>query len=150
MGTSMSFILADDDFKATWVSGDLERKGSLLASVIFAGMLVGGLVTGVVGDGLGRRPMLLCGLLINTISGFMAAMAPNLYVICLCRFGAGLGIGAILASLVALATEVAPPTKRGLFVTFVCSFWTVGTIYTALMALLQLGIFKLSWRIFMA
>lgn len=148
--TSMSFILADDDFKSTMLEGDLAGKGSLLASTIFAGMLVGGVLTGAYGDGLGRRPMLLFGLFLNTLSGFSAAMAPNFSTICICRFGSGVGIGAILASLVALATEISPPSKRGLFVTFVCSFWTVGTIYTAVIALLQLGIYKISWRIFLA
>jgi len=148
--TSMSFILADEGFTSEMLDGDVAGKGSILASTIFAGMLVGGLSTGAYGDGLGRRPMLLFGLLLNTISGFASALAPSFYVLCVCRVGAGVGIGAILSSLVTLATETSPRSRRGLFVTFVSSFWTVGTIFTAVMALLQLSIYKISWRFFLA
>ena len=109
-------------------------------------MLVGGIVSGSFCDRTGRRPTLLLGLGINSLAGLASALSPNVAALCLFRFLAGLGIGAILSSLITLATELSPPSRRGLFITFVASFWTLGSIYTALAALILMGTYGLNWR----
>lgn len=147
---SMNFILSNEQFKAEILDGDVAGKGSFLAGAIFAGMLIGGLVTGSFGDHVGRRPVLLLGLSMNTLSGFGAALAPGFGTFCLCRLGSGLGIGAILASLVTLAAESSPPSTRGLYVTVVSSFWTVGSISVAVMALVMFSVNDVLWRFFVA
>jgi len=103
---------------------------------------------------MGRRPTLLLGLGLNSAAGLLSALVPGFYSLCFLRFLAGLGVGAILSSLVTLATESSPPSKRGRNVAFVGCFFTFGTVYVALLALWFYGGNPtekvISWRIFVA
>ncbi|CAJ1956387.1 unnamed protein product [Cylindrotheca closterium] len=143
----LSYILSDE----TFTDAILEHsswKGGLLAAAVFFGMLVGGLFIGTLGDWLGRRPVLLVGLACNSIAGILSAMAPNVYILSLLRCIAGVGIGATVPPLFTLVTELAPPSHRGFCVTLVASFWMVGSIFVALMAMLLLEHMAVSWRVF--
>ena len=79
------------------------------------------------------------GLVIDTIAGIGSALSPNFQIMAFFRFAAGLGVGTIFSSLIPLATETAPPSKRGIYVTFVSSFFTIGTIFVAFTALHMFG-----------
>ena len=110
----------------------------MLAASVFGGMLVGGLVVGTLGDWKGRRPMLICGLCLNMIAGILSALSPDVFVLTFLRTIAGVGIGATVPPLFTLVAELAPPTKRGFCVTFCASFWMVGSVFVALVAILFL------------
>mmetsp|Transcript_45185 Transcript_45185/g.96136 ORF Transcript_45185/g.96136 Transcript_45185/m.96136 type:complete len:527 (-) Transcript_45185:14-1594(-) len=127
---------------------DYGGRGAAVASSIFAGMLFGGVITGAYGDRLGRRPTLLAGLFLNGCSGISSSLAPTAAVMCLCRFCAGLGIGAVLSSLITLASELSPSAHRGWYITFVGGFWTLGSCFIALLAYILFGLNNYSWRIF--
>eukprot|EP00984_Skeletonema_dohrnii_P033332 scaffold29533_cov78-Skeletonema_dohrnii-CCMP3373.AAC.1 len=91
----MNYILSHPLFKEEILQkGTLEEdyggRGAAIASSIFAGMLIGGIVTGAYGDRLGRRPTLLAGLFLNATSGIAASMAQTAVIMCGCRFFAGL------------------------------------------------------------
>lgn len=148
--TNMNFVLSNEGFEENILQGDFAKRGSILAACIFAGMLVGGLLAGSIGDQFGRRPTLLLGLSLNSMAGLMCAIAPGFLSLCLLRFIAGLGVGAILSSLATLATESSPPSRRGRNVAFVGSFFTFGTVYVAFLALFLFGHNDVSWRIFVA
>jgi MFS family permease len=143
----LSYILSDSNFEDTILQGTQWRAG-LLASAVFLGMLVGGLLVGTLGDFMGRRPMLLVGLVFNSVAGLLSAVTTNVWQLSFIRTLAGLGIGATVPPLFTLVTELAPPTRRGFFVTLCASFWMVGSIYVALAALAILQWWNLSWRIF--
>lgn len=146
----MNFVLSDPTFQSEMLQNDLRGKGAALTCAIFGGMLVGGLATGAMGDHhYGRKPMTLWGLAVNSIFGMLAALAPNLTIMALARFGAGIGIGAILSSLIAFSTEISPPNQRGLYVSAVAGFWTVGSIFCAATALFMFEVTSSSWRSFM-
>lgn len=130
------------------IEEDYGGRGAAIASSIFAGMLIGGIVTGAYGDKLGRRPTLLAGLFLNAISGISSSMAPTAAIICLCRFSAGLGIGAVLASLITLASELSPSAHRGWYITVIAGFWTMGSVFIAMLAYVLFGRNDYSWRIF--
>lgn len=147
----MNYVLSNPGFIAEILDNNVKKHGATLASAIFVGMLIGGVVTGVIGDQLfGRKRILLTGLLINSIAGMCSALAPSLKVICFARFTSGIGIGAVLSSLITLTTELSPSSQRGLYVSFVASFWTAGSIFVALLGYNILGRLELSWRIFLA
>lgn len=128
----ISYILADPIFQET-VQGD--HGAGLLAAAVFLGMLLGGLLVGTMGDWMGRKPMLLLGLVCNAVAGVLFALAPNFYLMSLLRLLAGFGIGSTIPPLFTLATELAPPSARGFCTTVIASFWMVGSIYVALVAL---------------
>lgn len=143
----ISYILSDREFNEH-ILQESAWRGGLLAAAVFLGMLIGGLFIGTLGDWLGRRPMLLVGLLCNTIAGVLSAAAPDALTLSFLRCIAGIGIGATVPPLFTLVTELAPPSQRGLFVTVCASFWMVGSIYVALVALWLLESLGLSWRVF--
>ena len=109
----ISYIMGDEVFQDTMLdsSGGSSSSG-LLAGAVFLGMLLGGLTVGTMGDRMGRKPMLLLGLICNSISGVLSAFAQNVYILSLLRLLAGVGIGATVPPLFTLATELAPPSAQ--------------------------------------
>jgi len=145
----MNYLIANESFKENMLKGDVKGRGASLAGIVFLGMFIGGIVTGAFGDKIGRRTVLLLGLGFNAVSGILAVMSTSFYMLSLLRFGNGIGIGAIISTISSISSEIAPPSRRGFFVTFVASFWTFGTIYTSLLALILFGIYEASWRWFL-
>ena len=137
----ISYILSDESFEDNILEHESWR-GGLIASAVFLGMLLGGLLVGTLGDFAGRRPVLLVGLACNAFAGVVSALAPNVWMLSLLRCIAGIGIGTTVPPLFTLVTELAPPSQRGLFVTFCASFWMVGSIFVAVTALF---IFQNEW-----
>lgn len=141
----LSYILSDEAFEANIVKG---RTGGVLAASVFFGMLLGGLFIGTLGDWFGRKPTLLVGLSCNVCAGILSAFAPTIAILSLLRCLAGVGIGATVPPLFTLVTELAPPSQRGLCVTLCASFWMVGSIFVALVAMWLLEYAGASWRVF--
>lgn len=123
------------------------EKGALSAAM-FAGMFLGGMFTGVLGDRLGRKPCLLISLFINASFGMASALAPNWILLAMCRVMSGLGVGGSVPSLWTIATEILPIRRRGLYLTIVAWWWMLGGIYAAGLAWVMMGVFELSWRWF--
>jgi MFS family permease len=141
----VSYILSNNQFANSILHEEAWRAG-LSASAVFFGMLLGGLIVGTLGDWWGRHPMLMVGLICNSVAGILSALAQNVWQLSALRCLAGVGIGATVPPLFTLVTELAPPTKRGMFITFCASFWMVGSIFVALAALLLLDKYQLSWE----
>lgn len=137
----ISYILSDETFEDRILEHESWR-GGLLASAVFLGMLLGGLLVGTLGDFAGRRPILMLGLMCNAFAGFLSALAPNVWILSFLRCIAGIGIGTTVPPLFTLVAELAPPSQRGLFVTFCASFWMVGSIFVAVTAMF---IFQNEW-----
>lgn len=130
----LSYILSDNTFQNAMLH-DSPWRGGMLAAAVFLGMLVGGLVVGTLGDWKGRRPMLLFGLALNVTAGLLSACAPNVFFLTGLRMIAGVGIGATVPPLFTLVAELAPSSRRGFFITFCASFWMVGSVFVALVAI---------------
>ena len=135
----LSYILSVPQFEEHMLHHTAWRAG-LLAATVFMGMLIGGLFVGGASDTLGRQPLLVLGLAVNSVAGGISAVATHVYVLSACRFVAGLGIGATVPPLFALCSELAPPSSRGFWVTCVASFWMVGSMYVAIVGWLLLGL----------
>jgi VNT family MFS transporter (synaptic vesicle glycoprotein 2) len=134
----LSYILSYEPFQRDMLYHTAWRA-SLLAATVFLGMLIGGLSVGTLGDRLGRRPMLMAGLVTNTVAGLLSAAAPNVISLAACRLVSGLGIGASVPPLFTLCSELAAAADRGFWVTVAASFWMVGSIYVALVGWWLLG-----------
>jgi len=61
---------------------------------------------------------------------------------------AGVGVGGSIPSVFTLYTEYLPTKRRGMLLSIVAAFWTVGTVFTAGLAWILLGALDLSWRWF--
>ncbi|GAX20430.1 MFS transporter, VNT family, synaptic vesicle glycoprotein 2 [Fistulifera solaris] len=140
----ISYILSDETFDEHILGGSA-WKASLLAATVFAGMLFGGLIVGGgISDVVGRRPVLLFGLALNSIAGLLSATAWDVFSLSFFRFVAGIGIGTTIPPLFTLCSELAPPHHRGLCVTLAASFWMVGSMYVAMVAWWG----QHAWRVF--
>ncbi|KAL7573054.1 hypothetical protein ACA910_018744 [Epithemia clementina (nom. ined.)] len=162
----LSYVLANADFQThmLWSSA---WRASVLASVVFAGMLVGGLwasSSSVVGHSNnsnsagssastnppGRKSALLQGLALNAVASTLAAVcSTNVGILSLFRFFSGVGIGYSIPPLFTLAAELAPARDRGFWGALVASFWMVGAVFVAITAWILFQGWDANWRVVM-
>lgn len=91
-------------------------KFSLLVGLIF-----GYLITGCIADWVGRRPVLLCSIVLILLFGLTVALSVNVTMFSTLRFFEGFCLAGIILSLYALRIELCPPGKR-FMITMVASF----------------------------
>ncbi|GAB3991519.1 MFS transporter [Spirosoma daeguense] len=121
--------------KALGIDGDrLLSDGILLLNSQMAGMLVGGIFWGVLGDRRGRLSVLFGSILLYSLAnignGFVTSL--NQYVIL--RFIAGVGLAGELGAGITLVTETLPKEIRGYGTTLVATMGVVGAILAYFMA----------------
>jgi MFS family permease len=84
----------------------------VLTSLLLVGWAVGGIIFGRVADRIGRTRTLLLTMLLYALGTAACALAPNLWVLALCRVVASLGIGGEWAAGAAMVAEVVPEKRR--------------------------------------
>lgn len=92
------------------------------------GLLVGSLFAGLLGDRLGRRPVLIGCVVVFGLVSLMAAFAPSPLYLAALRFPTGLGLGGGIPLAVALVADFAPAETRGRLV--ILTNLGVGTGFT--------------------
>lgn len=116
-------------------------------TTFFTGMLIGALLFGRLADRFGRRPVLTTAILLDAASAAASAHAPDLQWLLLLRFAAGLGVGGTLPVAYTMMAEFLPPDRRGRWLVLMESFWAVGTILLAVLALAALSRGNDAWRL---
>jgi MFS family permease len=103
-------------------------KGELLLQVQMAGLLVGGLIWGIMGDKRGRLSVLFGSIVLyslaNIANGFV--MTVNQYMVL--RFIAGIGLAGELGAGVTLVSETLPPHLRGYGTTIIATVGLMGAV----------------------
>jgi putative MFS transporter len=99
-----------------------KEEAAWLASAVFAGMLCGAYLTGLVADQFGRRAGF--GMTTSLVAGFglASAAAPSFELLVLARFFVGMGVGGANAAL-SLFVEYLPTRMRGLGLIFFFVFF---------------------------
>lgn len=125
VGAGMFFDGFDNQMAAS-VLGKLVQDGwsdmqtnAHFISVTFAGLAVGALSTGIVGDRYGRRFAYQFNLAIFGSMCLASVFAPSMAVLTALRFFMGIGIGAEYVVGYGMVCEFVPPQKRG---------WALGLI----------------------
>jgi len=116
----------------------------LLASAGVLGMIFGAALSGIAADRLGRRSVIMWTLLIFSIGSVLSGFAINYYMLLVCRFITGFGLGGELPAASTLVSEYSPVKHRGRNVVILESFWAWGWIAAALVAYLAIPV--LGWR----
>src|SRR5689334_13079824 len=114
--------------------------GIMLLNLQMAGMLIGGIVWGIMGDKKGRLSVLFATILIYSLANIANGFVTNLTQYAVLRFIAGFGLAGELGAGVTLVTEILPKEKRGYGTTLVATMGVMG----ALLAYLIANIFD--WR----
>jgi MFS family permease len=140
--------LTTDGFDGAGGGALTPTQSSVLTSAVFTGMLIGGMFAGQLSDKVGRKPVLMASLALNSIGAAAVAAAPNAIVLICFRAIAGAGVGGSVPCVFALAAEVAPDFYREKLLVMVASFWMVGSVFTASCSWIILGGGLASWRVF--
>src|SRR3954469_21152261 len=113
-------------------------------SLTFVGMTLGALITGFVGDKMGRRFTYQINLLIFGLASLAAAFAQDMNQLIACRFVQGLGLGAEIVVGYSTLTEFVPPKTRGRWLSMMAFIVVAGFPVTALLGYLIIPAF--GWR----
>ncbi|MGX9219648.1 MFS transporter [Massilia varians] len=113
----------------------------------FVGMLVGAFCFGRLADRIGRRPVLMAAVLIDACFGVASAFAPDLGWLLVLRFFTGVGVGGTLPVDYTMMAEFLPSDRRGRWLVLLESFWAVGTILLAILALVAQQWGEDAWRV---
>jgi MFS transporter, AAHS family, benzoate transport protein len=133
----------------TLVGGDAEwtlteAQAGAIGSYALIGMLIGALAIGTLTDLVGRRRIMLGCIAWFSAAMFAAAVAPTPEVFGLTRFVAGLGLGGVVPTSIALTVEYAHPRHRSTTNAVMFSGYSIGGIVAALTAI---GVIPtLGWR----
>ncbi len=105
-------------------------------SLTFVGMTLGSLITGFVGDKMGRRFTYQINLLIFGLASLAAAFAQDMGQLIVCRFVQGLGLGAEIVVGYSTLTEFVPPKTRGRWLAMMAFLVVAGFPVTAILSYL--------------
>ncbi len=150
VGAGMFFDGFDNQM-ASSVLGKLVQEGwsdmqtnAHFISVTFAGLAVGALSTGIIGDKYGRRFAYQFNLAIFGTMCLASMLAPSMTVLTILRFFMGIGIGAEYVVGYGMVCEFVPPQKRGWALGLISVVSMSSTFGVNLVALLVIPAF--GWR----
>jgi MFS family permease len=111
------------------LSGDrLLEDGVLLLSMQMAGLLIGGIFWGILGDKKGRLSVLIGSILIYSIANIANGFVQTVPQYAALRFIAGIGLAGELGAGITLVSEILPQKIRGYGTTLVATLGVFGAI----------------------
>ena len=113
----------------------------------FVGMLAGAFAFGRLADRIGRRPVLMAAVVVDACFGVASAFAPDFGWLLVLRFLTGVGVGGTLPVHYTMMAEFLPSDRRGRWLVLLESFWAVGTVALAVLALFALRWGPDAWRV---
>jgi len=112
----------------------LFNKGNFLLSMQMAGMLIGGIVWGMLGDKRGRLSTLFLTILLYSLANIANGFAQNIPQYATLRFISGFGLSGELGVGITLVSEVMSKESRGLGASFVSGIGILGAVVAFLIA----------------
>lgn len=112
---------------------DRATLGVVLSMELF-GMAAGSVLIGNAADRFGRRPTILCCLLVMAGGMFAASMANGVTMLSVARLCTGVGIGGMLSATSAMVAEFSNDRRRGLNVVLNIAGYSTGAILGGLVA----------------
>ena len=124
--------LIPDMIQSKFASG---AEAAWIGSATVLGMFLGGIGQGEFSDRWGRKTVYQFNLLIFGVFTILGALAPSVWLLVLCRFIAGLGLGGEQPLAFAYAGEYSPARIRGRILAFVhfvggACVWPIATLFT--------------------
>jgi len=113
---------------------DLINNGVFLLNMQMAGMLVGGIIWGVLGDRKGRLKIMFASIFLYSIANMANGMISSLPAYAALRFIAGIGLAGELGAGITLVSEVLHQSIRGYGTMMVASVGVSGAILANVVA----------------
>ena len=128
-------IVRVPSLKSLGYSGQgLIDNGVFLLNMQMAGMLVGGILWGVLGDRKGRLTIMFASIFLYSAANLANGMATSLPAYAALRFIAGIGLAGELGAGITLVSEILPTSVRGYGTMLVASVGVSGAILANLVA----------------
>jgi AAHS family benzoate transporter-like MFS transporter len=124
-----------------------------IGSLIFLGMLIGGIACGRIRQSLSARVVVIGGLFIFSTLVLATALSPNGLVLGILRFVTGLGLGVVMPTAMSVARASVNKEHAGFAITFVMTGISVGALMASLIVTIVSGVSSSDssqWRIFFA
>lgn len=135
-------IVRVPSLKSLNISGDsIMKDGIMLLNLQMAGMLIGGIFWGIMGDKKGRLSVLFGSILIYSLANIGNGFVNSLEAYAVLRFIAGFGLAGELGAGITLVTEILPNKIRGYGSTLVATMGVMGALLAYLVS------FFFEWRI---
>lgn len=112
---------------------ELLSKGVLLINIQMAGLLIGGVIWGILGDLRGRLSVLFGSIIMYSAANFLNGFVQNIEQYAVLRFIAGIGLAGELGAGITLISEIMPKRIRGFGTTIVASVGILGAVFGALL-----------------
>lgn len=112
---------------------DLLATGEWLINLQMAGLLIGGILWGVMGDKRGRLSVLFGSIITYSLANLMNGFVDEVWQYALLRFIAGIGLAGELGAGITLVSESLPIDKRGLGTMLVAAVGVSGAVFAGLM-----------------
>ncbi len=106
-------------------------QGVLLINCQMAGLLLGGVLWGVLGDKKGRLSVLFGSIFLYSIANLLNGWVQSVDQYAALRFVAGIGLAGELGAGITLVSELMPRNTRGYGTTIVASFGLLGAVAAA-------------------
>jgi MFS family permease len=118
-----------DSFKELGVTGDaMQDVGENIINWQMAGLMLGGILWGVLGDKKGRKSVLFGSILVYSLATLANGFVQDVNTYSLLRFIAGLGLAGELGASITITAEMLPKEKRGLAAAIIATSGVMGGI----------------------
>lgn len=113
---------------------EITSWGTIILNAQMAGMLLGGILWGVLGDKKGRLSVLFASIILYSSANFLNAFVTNVEQYALLRLIAGIGLAGELGAGVTLVAEILPKELRGYGVMSIAAFGVLGVVAANIVA----------------
>lgn len=128
-------IVRISSLKSLGVSGDaLLSDGVMLLNMQMAGMLLGGIIWGILGDKRGRISVLFGSIIMYSLANILNGFVTDVSQYAVLRVIAGIGLAGELGAGITLVSEVMSKESRGYGTTIVASVGILGAVVAAFVA----------------
>ena len=117
---------------------------AIFVSITMIGYLFGGLLSGAISDGIGRKKAALALCTLFSAGCLLGAVSPDMYFLIGCRFVMGLGLGGAYPCCYSTLSEFTPPKKRGQWQGYIALVANSGTPVGAFLCMVILPM--IGWR----
>ncbi len=128
---------------AEWGLDSVSMGG--LSSWSLLGLVVGGSLSGIVADHIGRKKTLVGSTVLYSVLSVVTFFSTGYEMFALCRVLTGAGLGACIPMANTINSEYAPTKVRGLFIALGMAFMILGQILAGVFAVFVIPVF--GWRV---
>jgi MFS family permease len=109
-------------------SAQIKDQGLLILNIQMAGLLIGGILWGILGDKKGRLKVLYASIILYSLGNIANGFVQNVTQYAVIRFFTGVGLAGELGAGITLVSELLPKEKRGIGTSLVAGIGLTGAV----------------------